>query len=346
MVESIITIFVVAIAITIFGTLLNVRNINRGTAYRSKAAALADEELNALRRLDFSQLTDQTNCTVAQDCPFKNMLYNAGTWGVIADDTDTANHSGPNVLELAGASGFSNSQSGQFLFPAGVYGDVTLTAKWKVMPDSVSDSNPNTGWLVGFLLRSRDSKNGYRLRVGENSGSVHTDFDALSVGYQNIYLEKLENGTATKVAEGTATVSKGTWFALSLAATGPNFSITIDANPAMTGTDSTWTTGPAALIGWNGVHAEVDDIQTVTGTTSSWNFTDSTMPVPWIRLSLNDLPDSTPTTFDDNGTAFIEPYPVGSTTMKRVTVTVSWVQNGSPQSYSTTSFIGMSGLGV
>lgn len=328
--------------------LVSTRDINRRAAHRSQAAALADEQINSLRRLDFTLLTDQTNCGIPANCPFKNVLYNAGTWKVLAEGTAP---SLPNALELAKASGFTDTQSGQLLFPAGTYGDATFTAKLKVAADSTSSANPTQGWAVGYVVRSRDAANGYRLRFAENdvSGGVTTDLDTGVAGVQNVYLEKIANGTVTPLGSANATLAKGVWYSLEVGVSGAStvlFTIKVDSTIVLTASDSssTYTSGPAALIGWNGVHALADDLND--GTTT-WNLNASTeRPLAWTRLGLNDLPDATPTIFNDNGTAQVEPYPQPtSADQKKVTITVTWLSKGTNQTYTTTTLLGKAGVG-
>ncbi len=325
--------------IALLASIGSVRDANRKAALRSKAAALADEEMNALRRLDFSLLTDQTNGA------FKNVFYNAGAWNVGTDNADigaaTNQHVGPGVLTAAGASGFgADSVSGRLLLPAGVYGDVALEAKWKVI-------SPATDWSIGFVIRARDKDNGYRLRVAE----ANKDLDSGTAGVQNILLEKLVSGTATKLSPAlNATLTTGTWLTLKLTATGSSFTITLNGTDLATVSDSAFTTGAAALLAWAGAQVEVDDVKTVAaGCASStcWDFEALTaLPASWIRLGINDLPDATATTLDDNGLLTIAAYPsVSSTNLKQATVTVNWLSKGVTESYTTTSLIGKSGLG-
>jgi hypothetical protein len=60
---------------------------------------------------------------------------------------------------------------------------------------------------------------------------------------------------------------------------------------------------------------------------------------------VNDLPDGTPTVFDDNAYVAIEPYPDGSSiSLKKATVTISWLRRGAVQSYSASTLIGRDGL--
>ncbi|MBI2985081.1 MAG: hypothetical protein HYY50_05680 [Candidatus Kerfeldbacteria bacterium] len=333
--DTVLTLFVVGTMVLLFASLINARQINRRVLFRAQAAALADEELNALRRLGFDNLTNQTNGS------FHTVLYPAGSWRILSEMS--ADHSTPNVLELSVNTGIGNAVSGRRLFPAGVYDTSTLEAKWKVVNDSPA------GWAIGFLFHASDSDNGYRLRIA----ATGADLDGGVADSHNLYLESLSDGAATAVfAKATSVaIATGTWYTLrvELAATTPTIKIYIDGNQQDTSTiaDTAHTSGAAALLGWGGVHAYVDDVQTMTATTETWDFdADTAIPAAWVRLGLNELPDNTPNTFDDNGLLSIEAYPTGSTTLKKVTVTIQWQDGPSSRSYTTTSLIGQSDLGI
>lgn len=357
LIESLLALSMVLLLSVFLSALATVRVANRSSAYKTQAAMLVEEEINALRNKGVALLPTQTSCSPATNCPLWNVLYNAGHWRVVNDGTDAANHTVPNVLELKLATGFSGTPSGILQFPEGTYGDATFTAKFKATSDSVSNSNPATGWSVGYVVRASDERNQYRLRIGENSGAVNEDFDPGSGGTQNIILEKVTNGTATKISSATRTIAKNTWYSVVMAVSGTStvtFTLQIDGSavalPGATDSTSPYATGTAALIGWNGVHAEFDDIQTVAAATNAWNFdvpVTPTMPAAWVRLGLNDLPDATSAVFNDNGYVVIEPYPDGSsTTLKRATVTVTWHQGNAVKSYSAATFISDSAFGI
>ncbi|MBI3572662.1 MAG: DUF1080 domain-containing protein [Candidatus Kerfeldbacteria bacterium] len=334
--DSVLALFIVGIAIAIFATLTGARAINRQTTFRSEAAALADEELNALKRLDVTTIGDQTSGA------FKNILYSAGSWKIITDNANSGSHTTPNVVELAKNSTITNGVSGRLLFPAAMYGDATLQAKFYVASDSPA------GWAVGYYLRATDATNTYRVRVA----SATTDLDLGKSLTQNVVLEKVVGGSATVLLSPSSTVAFATnsWNTVQVVMTGSSLSLFINGTQVGSAsiTDTTYSTGPATLAGWNGVHAEVDDVQTTVGaTTTTWNFDGSSLlPVAWIRLGLNDLPDSTPNTFDDNGLLTTSAYPnANSTTLKQAKITVQWL-SGSLRSYTTTDLIGKSGLGL
>lgn len=324
LVDSVISLFVVGILIALFGSLANTRVINKRVTFRTTAAALADEEIGALRRLDQSTVATQT------DGPCVNVAYNAGVWGVTTDAT--GGHTAPHALELRRASGFTNALSGRLLFPAGSYGTATLQLKLKVAADSPA------GWGFGFQFRSADHRNGYRLRLLDS---------------QTLYLEKISGGVVTNLVAPITGVAftTNTWHTVSLImddTASPKFRFFIDGNQqnAAAIADTTFSSGPAALIGWGGAHLFVDDVQTTTTVTSTWDFDSSTqLPAAWVRVGVNDLPDTTPTTFDNNCTITVAPYPTAAATnLKRAVVTISWLQNGTPLTYTGTTLLGKSTL--
>lgn len=330
--DAVLGLFVLGFLIVLVGTFISAREVNRRVLFRAQAAALADEQLNALRRLDVTTLGNQTNVA------FKNVLYNAGDWNVVAQNS--IGHTAPNALELTGST-ITNAVSGRLLFPDGVYADATLEAKWRLASDSPASAS------FGYLFRSSDSANGYRLRVARTA----TDLDSSTGGTQNVYLERVINGMATRIDSRAATIAVDTWYSLRVTLSGSNISLHLDGTQLGSGPfqDTTFASGTAALLGWNGVHAYVDDVQTIATATQTWNFdADTELPAAWVRLSLNDLPNSTPNTFDDNGLLTLATFPIGSstTTLKQATITIRWLANNTLQSYTTSGLLGRSGVGL
>lgn len=338
MIEAIVSLAVVAIMVTIFASMIGVRAFNQQSLRKTQAAALADEVIAALRQVPFNQLADQTNG------PIRYVRYNAGTWQVVADGSNPASHSAPNVLELAGSPVAANLPAGVLQLPPGTLGDVTLEAKWYVAPGSA------TGWSIGFLLRSQDAANEYRVRFGQNDGAAQVDVDGGVAGVHNVAFEKLSGGAASVPANAyaTATLTTGAWYTLRVEASGGGFTVKLDGATLFTVNDATFAAGAAALVGWGGVHAEVDDVQVTTSGPTTWNFdtpVSPAMPVAWIRFGLNDLPDVSPSTPDDNGSLTIAPFPTGSVSSKQATVTISWLRGDTTLSYSLSTLLGKSGVG-
>lgn len=322
--DDIMSLMVVGILVVLFGSIITTRDINRRTSFRAEAAALADEEIGALHRLSLSAVPNQTNGA------FINVLYNAGSWGLITDTG--AGHSTPNIIELKGNASFANTLSGRLLFPAGSYSTAAAQYAFKVLNDS-----PN-GWGVGYVFWASDAKNGYRARLTSTT----------------LYLEKMAGGTVTNLVTPVTglTVTTNTWHTLKLvmdSTASPEFQVFLDGTQLNTAalTDATYTSGPVAILGWGGAHLYVDDAQTTVGTTTAtWNFDGSSaLPPDWVRVGLNDLPDGSPTTFESNGLLTVAPYPTaGATNLKQATVTVQWQGNGL-QSYTATTLLGNSTLG-
>ncbi len=323
--DTVISLAVLSVLIVIFASLVTSRAVNRRTVHRATAASLADEELGVLRRLNVSAVGNQTNG------PFAGVLYNAGAWRIAADGS--AGHSAPNVVELPASSSFSSAASGRLQYPAGSYGTATLQMKFKIAADSPA------GWGIGWLWRAVGAKNAYRARLTSTT----------------LFLEKLVNGAATNLDSPitlSPSLTTDTWHTLQLVmddALTPRFKVYLDGNQKNTAAiaDATYTGGPAAVLGWGGVHALIDDAETVVGgVTTTWDFDASTLwPAAWLRVGLNDLPDATPTVFDDNGLLTVAPYPSpSSTNLKLATAAIRWTYNGALQSYSTSTLLGASTL--
>lgn len=336
LVDTVLSLAVMGILVVVFAGLANVRSYNRRIVQRVQAAAIANEQLSALKRFDSLALPTQTNG------PFLGMLYNAGSWKVTTDAS--AGHSASQVVELAKANGFSNAVSGRLLFPAGSYGDATLETNIILRPDT------GAGTAAGFFFRASDAKNGYRFLVAPTG----TDLDTSVTGQQNWILERVVNGSPVIpriLSVNVAGITTNAWFTVSVVFAGSSLKTYFGPNEQDSGvlTDDAFTDGPAAVIGWNGAHLAIDDVTTtVGGTPSTWDFEGvASLPAAWVRLGLNDLPDATPTVFDDNGQLTLTPYPnTNSVGLKQATLTVSWQHTTGPATYTITALLGSSKIGL
>jgi hypothetical protein len=336
MMESVLSLFVASLMILVFASLFTVRTVNQRNIYKTQAAAIAQEELSALKRFDIISLADQSNG------PFLGMVYNAGTWNVINDGT--AGHSLPNSLDLPGATGYANRYSGLLQFPAGSYADATFQTKLNFRSDTAS------GTAAGLLLRASDAKNGYRFLVAPSG----TDLDTTLAGQQNWIVERVQNGTAVTprlLSLSVAGITTNAWHTIKVVLNATSIKTYLNGNEQDDGTliDAAYTDGVSALLAWNGAHVGFDDTSTTVGTTTdSWDFDSSTsMPIDWIRLGLNDVPDATSSVFDDNGKLTLTAYPnTNSSTLKQATITITWKQlAGGAGTYSISSLIGASRIG-
>lgn len=354
--DNVLSLFVVTVLLLLFGGIMSTRNVNRTVQFRAQAAALVDEEVNVLKVLGANNLTNQV------DGAFKNILFNAGHWSIGNDAANvdlvsspcppatTGKHCDSGVLDLALNGGITNRASGVLLWPAEVYSNNATSFQTSFLVKNDSPAN----WQVGLWFFAKDGSNGYRLRLGSYNGLGGTDLDPGVPGIQNLYLEKIVNGAATKIYSALTTVNlvSNTWYSLkvSVASATPTIKIYLNAQVQDTNTisDAAFTKGSTALLGWNGVHAEFDDVQTVVqAATSTWDFeSTAVLPAAWTRLSLNDLPDGTANMFDDNGLLTVSSYPNNnSTSIKKADMTVRWQENGATRSYSTSAIIGNSGIG-
>lgn len=335
LIDIVMSFFVIGLLILVFANLLTVRSINRRQVFRTQAAAIANEELSALKRFDIGNLPNQTNGA------FLGTVYNAGTWTVVNDTS--SGHGGTSALDLGGAIGFSNKVSGRLQFPAGAYGDVTLETAMNFSSDTAA------GTAAGIFFRASDANNGYRLLVAPTG----TDLDGGTADQHNWILEKVVNGavvTPRIYAVSANGITANSWHTIKVVASSTSLKTYLDGNGVDSGvlTDADFTDGAAALIGWNGVHARFDDVTTTVGVLSSaWGFEGSTsLPTAWVRLGLNDLPDATRTVFDDNGKLTLIAYPnTNSTTLKQATITITWSTSAVTDSYTVTALVGSSRIG-
>lgn len=336
LIDTIMSLAVISILVVVFANLLYVRIVNRRALLRTQASAIANEELSALKRFDISSLPNQTNGR------FLGTLYNAGTWHVVADAS--VGHSVSNVVELVAGTGFANTVSGRLQFPAGSYGDAKLQVALRFPNDTAA------GTAAGIFFRASDARNGYRLLVAPTG----TDLDSTVAGQQNWVLEKIiDNVVSTPrlLSKNVAGITTNSWNTIAVSAISTSLQTFLNGTLQDSGliTDADYTDGFAALVGWRGVHAKFDDASTTNGVqTQTWNFDSATtFPAAWVRLGINDLPNSTPTTFDDNGVLTLEAYPnASSTLLKRATITVNWTDGGHALSYTTTALLGSSRIGL
>lgn len=352
--DAILGVMVVAFIAILVASLSFVTKSNSRAIRRLQASVIADEEISALKRLPIANISDQTN-----GLPL-NILANAGTWSVVADSANvdaisapcppptTGKHCGQNVLNVSGGASFAGKINGRLLFPADAYGDTTIQSSWYVVNDSPTD------WIVGYYLRARDIQNGYRLRIG----SATTDL-AAAAGTQNIVFEKIVNGTPTALftSSGVVNIPTNTWVSIRVVMSGNAFSIYKDGalltGGSFTDGSSTYAVGRVALAAWNGAHARADDVTEIDSSSCNaspskcWNFeAESVVPTAWTRFGHNDLPDSTATTFDDNLTVTLEPWPAGATDIKRATVTVSWRDALGSQSLTAVGYLRKENIGL
>lgn len=299
----------IAIAITGFLVLVvigltNAVSVNRSSLLVAQATSLAQEELEALRSLPYAVLADQTTG------PFLGVIPNFGRWTAEADPS--AGHTAPNALVAEPVSGATIGATGVMLLPALPTGDGTMNLKLKARSGSPS------GWQVGVLLRARDLRDGYLVRIDASSLKLLKRAASASAPWY----------TETQLYAASQAFALDAWQDLSVTLSGSSISITLNGSllTVTPVTDSTYTQGHVALFAGNGAKASFDDVVLPA---SAFNFDADAAgktPTDLVRVGLNDLPDSTASTPNDNGTLTIGDQIAGDANIRKFTVTVSWIE--------------------
>lgn len=299
LIEVIIGLALVGVLVLSYGTSLTAAVASRRIKIKNMAAALADIQLSALHAYDPSQIPVQTD-----GAPY-GVLFSEGMWSVA---TDPSAYSGTQVFhtDAPDVSGITSV----YPLPENAYDDFTLSARVKIDP-----SSPST-WQTGFLFRSRDLQNGYRVYL--TSGSL--------------VLEKLVDNTVTTLYSDVRSVSEDTWHALEVTTTGSSLTIVLNGNTVTSVNDSTWTLGMAALVAWEGAEARFDDVD-MNGTL--WNMDSEIageVPDGWERFGLSDLPSGAMTLTS------AELY--GESGFKKYTATVTWQDGSGTKTLSQSTDVG------
>lgn len=302
--EAIMAIGLTAVILSIFAATTSTSVFLRKAGYSIQASNFVREELDALRTLPFSELATRTNGN------FLGLSLTRGAWQA---KVTTAPPSGTKVLALDTAVAAKVSETGLAVIPGNYRDDFDVTAKFLVQTTSPS------GWGTGIAFRYRDAENHYRFRF--TSGGIA--------------LDEVYHGTTSTIWSQSATYSTNTWYTLRVAATGTSIQLYRNGTLLTTQTDTTYVTGDLALIALSNALVHVDDVSvTEYAATTSWNFdaeTTGKTPVAWQRFAYADLPSGA-------GTLTISDY-LSQTTIKQVTVTVTWTDTGFAKSMTGTTLI-------
>ncbi|XOU94803.1 MAG: family 16 glycoside hydrolase [Candidatus Kerfeldbacteria bacterium] len=299
-IESIVAISLVGFFVTIFGVTYTIISTSQFLKHKNLAYYLVLEEIEILRQLPFSQLTNQI------DTDFIGVAYNQGSWLV-------QNHaSAPSSPKTY----FLNSPTGEISIasiPGFEYTD--FTAEIKINIDNSSPSN----WEAGLLARYSDAKNFY---------SIYLDSG-------NIYLTKTVDGVKSTIDSTVKVFSKSTWYTLKVVMTGNTFDVYINDILQINNTDNEFNKGRLALLGTNSVLANFDNVSITTTSTKTWNFDSDTLgeiATAWQRFGINDLPNGTTNlTIEDDQPGF--------ETLKKVTATIEWMEKNQSKSVELSTLI-------
>jgi len=324
LIESIIAIGLTGILILIFAASNTYISANQYLKHKSLATQLAEEELEALRNVQFAQLSNRTAAN------FIEVAYNKGVSQV---ESLTGAPSGANVYELT-----PSSQSGTTgvtslsVVPGFDYSDFTVTVRIKVPTGS--------SWETGLFLRYHDINNYYRVYLTSS----------------NLYfVKKVAGGTETPLQPQPApsiSAPINNFYYLTIIADGNNFKVYYDTTPDLTtpkftatDSDSPFLSGRIALFGGDSVHAYFDDVSIFTSSTTTWNFDSDTpgkIAKGWQRFGLNDLPGGA-------AELTISDYTIGSTTytdLKTIKAKVKWNEKDKEKSVEISTYISKHGLSL
>ncbi len=283
--EALLTIGLAAVILAIYSALLMGVYFLSRTEFGVQATSFVQEGLDALRTLDYSELSDRT------DGNLLGLSFTRGDWAVYDD-------SGNNVLRLPLAADALGDETGLAVLPGNYRTDFT-SFKAKVRARTLSP----TGWGAGLAFRYRDAENYYRLRFAAGG----------------IALDEIRQGAVTTLWSQSSTYNKDTWYELEVVASGDQITLKRDTITLTTVTDDTFVIGDLAVIAIGDALVDVDDVSVTESGTTSWDFEadeEGLMPDDWRRLSAFDLPDGT-------AALTIEEY-LGQADMKKATVTVTW----------------------
>lgn len=290
--ESLIAISLAAMFLAIYSTMLTSSFFLRRTASNIQAANLVQEELDALRSVDFADVTLRT------DGAFLGIPVQRGDWEV-ADD------SGTKVLRLKEAASSLNGETGLAVLPGNYRGNFDLSAKITVDPSSPS------GWDAGIGLRYIDSENHYRFRV--TSGGVAFDL--------------VHQGTVTTLWSQSTAIATGSVQTLRVVATDDAFDLYRNDVYLDTVTDATFLEGDIAVMSIDDALIDVDDVSVDTPSSETWDFESESVgdfPEDWKRIGYWDLTNG-------SGTLTVTDY-LSQPTLKEAVVTISWTDGGSTRS--------------
>lgn len=284
LIEVVVGIALVSTVVIVFGVSLTAAVYAQRIKLRNMAAALAGEQLAAIRSGDTSTLTPVT------DGPLADLLLAQGAFATVADGNAPSQ---PNALNAATST--ASGLTAMLPLPADAYDDFTLTAKLKVNPGSPA------GWKAGMLFRARDYNNLYEVYLTSSS----------------LVFKKYANGTATTLYSDARSIATGSWQTIVVTAAGSSLSVSLNGTTVTTQTDTAFSVGQAALAVWEGASVDFDDVS-IGGTT--WNFEDTTLGElqdDWLRFGLGDLPNGT-------GTLTIAAPFASDASFKTYTVKMSW----------------------
>jgi len=308
LIELLVAIFFILVIIIVFTISFRSINLNEEIKMKSAAHFLALGEIETIRKIPFIKLTNRNNAN------FMGVAYNLGTAEVRADNSAP---SLPQVYKLLPSSLSQNNITSLAIIPGNAYQDFTFETMIKVL--DVSPLN----WQAGFVFRFEDIDNYYYFL-----------FDSSS-----IKLGKIVNATPSTLYTSSQTFNLNTWYKLKVITNGTSISLYLNDELLSNIIDESLSKGVIGLVGLNSAQISFDDTTIITSSTNTWNFDNDIeggTASGWERFGLNNLPNG-------QGKLTIEDYN-GHTTLKKITVEVSWVEKQKTKSVKLITLIGQYGL--
>ncbi|MDZ7799117.1 MAG: type II secretion system protein [Patescibacteria group bacterium] len=260
LIESLVAIFVMSLLIFIYANTTYYIRLATELKQTIQAYNIAQEEIEALRFLPFSSLTNQTEGN------FLNVLYNQGQWQV--------NQNGSNNYYETFSQDISDLTS-QALLPLSGLSDFDLET------DIYIDSDSPANWSTGFFIRAQDKNNNYKIIFNSD----------------NFYFYKTVSGVETEIFSTSLPTTTDSWNTYKISANSNNFEFFRNSTSIGTANDpdTIFDSGKISLIGINGIKARFDNVKINSSLVDNGDFSSGPLgevAQNWQWLSLYSLPQA------------------------------------------------------
>ena len=288
--EVVVALGLVGVILIVFSSTLIGFKLANESNNRNKASAIAEAALDALRALNASEITDQTNGS------FLGLILNQGNWEVSASSTAPST---ANILTEKNSSPVTADTSGLLLISPKSLATSTVEASLSWTPENSASGTAK----LGFLMRGRDLTHGYYYSISPTA----------------IALELMDDGASTTLFTQAGSYAPGTWHKLKAMIDGSSFSLYYNDLLLGAASNSTFSEGELAIFAQYAL-ISVDNLTMSGDAAASWNFDSDaqrSIPVALRRDGLGGLPRG-------RGVLTIEDAFTGNTDLKKATVKIFW----------------------
>lgn len=301
--ETVVTIGLLGILLSIFGSIFLSLRGNRSTMLYRQASFYLEEALESLRTIPYSTLTTRSNGQLL------GVSINRGDWGAAAIASAPST---PNALHLPAAESTRGDETGIIILPGNYRKNFTYEASLMV-----DNSSPN-GWGTALVFGYHDSENFYRLRFNANG----------------IAIDESVNGTISTLWSQAVTHTTNTWYTLEVVGNEGTYTVSKNGATLTTINDTTIEQGDLAIMSIGSAIINADDISITESTTTTWDFDTTplnTVPADWKRYSYLNLPNGAATLTLSNFQ--------NDAQLKLATVVVQWLEGGNTHSVTGSTVI-------